>query len=132
MKVRRERNEEFASPERRKAHFDKHVTGRRTDEFQPGTYLSSFAYESAADKLAATPVKTSDVNSKDNIVGFVEFKDNEECYVKYNKNDRALVVYVPSKSRAPKTGNLIKTYYKAHKDKYNELFDNFYLREIND
>ena len=123
-------NEEFASPERRKAHFEKHVTNRRSNEFPEGTYSSSFSYERAADELAARQVHTSDVNSKDRYVGFVEkYKDGEELYVKYDKSTGALVVYKPT-SRA-RTGNLIKTYYKVSgKDKYNVLFDHGYEREI--
>ena len=129
MKVKK--NEEFASPERRTAHFQKHVTSRRSNEFPEGTYISSFAYERAADALAAQPVKTSDVNSKDRYVGFVEkYKDGEELYIKYDKVTDALVVYKPT-SQA-RTGHLIKTFYKVNgKDRYNILFDNGYEREIN-
>ena len=122
-------NEEFASPERRVAHDRKHRKDS-SNEFPTNMFKSSYEYERAADKLAATPVKTSDINSKDNVVGFVELKDGEECYVKYDKSIQGLVIYVPSKTRAPKTGNLIKTFYKANTAKYNNLFDNFYLREI--
>lgn len=131
MKVEKiKNNEEFASPERRKAHDRKHRKDS-SNEFPTNMFKSSYDYERAADELAVTPVKTSDVNSKDNVVGFIEKRDGEEFYVKYDKAKQALVIYQPSKTRAPKTGNLIRTFYKASKNKYNNLFDNFYVSEIN-
>lgn len=123
------KNEEFISPERRQAHYNKHVSSKKYGEFKDGDYKSSFDYERMADHLAATPVKTSDVKSSDEVVGFIENRDDEEMYVKFNKTTGALVVYRPS-SRM-RSGNLIKTYFKADKDKYNKLFDSFYVREIN-
>ena len=125
------KTEEFASPERKKDHFVRHVNNK-SGEFFPSKFKSAERYEEAADRLAATPVNTSDLNSQDDVVGFIEFKEGRESYVKYNKKTRELVVYVPSKAKAPKTGNLILTFYWAHPDKYNRLFDDFYLKEIND
>lgn len=131
MKINKaQKTEEFASPERRIAHDKKHRKDS-SNEFPTNMFKSSYDYERAADALAATPVKTSDVESKDNVVGFIEKRDGEEYIVKYDKSKKALVVYQPSKARAPKTGNLIRTFYKADKDKYNKLFDNFYVSEIN-
>ena len=125
------KTEEFASPERKKDHFTKHVNNK-SGEFFPSKFKSAERYEEAADRLAAMSVSTSDINSKDNIVGFVEQKDNDKFIVKYNKTTRELVVYQPSKRRAPKTGNLIRTFYWAHPDRYKRLFDDFYVGEIND
>ena len=123
MKVKK--NEEFASPERKNDHYAKHVN-TKSGEFFPSKFKSA----ERSDRLAAMPVYTSDFNSPDDIVGFVEFKDDRESIVKYNKVTRELVIYVPSRNKAPKTGNLILTFYWAHPDRYNRLFDNFYLREI--
>lgn len=130
MKVKKiQNNEEFASPERRVAHDKKHRKDS-SNEFPINMFASSYAYERSADELAATTVRTSDINSKDNVVGFIEERDGEEYYVKYDKAKQALVIYNPSKVKAPKTGNLIRTFYKADKNKYNSLFDNFYKDEI--
>ena len=59
MKIKK--NEEFISPERRQAHYNKHVSSKKYGEFKDGDYKSSFDYERMADRLAAAPVKTSDI-----------------------------------------------------------------------
>ena len=85
MKVKKYTNEEFASPERRVAHDRKHRKDS-SNEFPTNMFKSSYDYERAADTLAAIPVKTSDINSNDTVVGFIEERDGEEFFVKYDKS----------------------------------------------
>lgn len=128
MKVNK--NEEFASRRKRISHDLRHVNDNKPGEFSKKEYPNSIKYEEAADKLAATPVKTSDLNSSDDVVGFIEnYKYGLDAYVKYRKSTKELVVYIPS-SKA-RTGNIIYTFYKADDNKYNSLFDKYYKDEIN-
>lgn len=123
------KNEEFASRQKRILHDLRHVDDSNPKEFNKKDYPSSIRYEEAADKLAATPVKTSDLNSSDDVVGFIEsYKYGLDAYVKYRKSTKELVVYTPS-SRA-RTGNIIYTFYKADDRKYLKLFDDYYKGEI--
>ena len=108
----------------------RHVNDNKPGEFSKKEYPNSIKYEEAADKLAATPVKTSDLNSSDDVVGFIEnYKYGLDAYVKYRKSTKELVVYIPS-SKA-RTGNIIYTFYKADDNKYNSLFYKYYKDEIN-
>ena len=131
MKVKRvDTNEEFASRQKRISHDLRHVDDKKPGEFSKKDYPNSIKYEEAADRLAATPVKTSDLNSTDDVVGLIEnYKYGLDAYVKYRKSTNELVVYIPS-SRA-RTGNIIYTYYKADDRKYLKLFDDYYKGEIN-
>lgn len=123
-------NEEFASAKKKNVHFFRHVDNNKIGEFKTSEYKSPERYEEGADRLAAVPVKTSDLNSKDDVVGFIEnYKYDNIAYVKYRKSTKEMVIYIPS-SRA-QSGNIIYSFYKADDNKYNTLFDKYYKDEIN-
>lgn len=129
MKVKKiQNNEEFASSQKRRSHFEKHVKDNNSREFSKNDYVSREKYEEAADELANTRVKTSDENSSDRYIGF---KQKDGNYVKFDKATNALVIYRPTANKGRITkGNLILTYYLANKNKYTTLFDKFYDSEI--
>lgn len=124
------KTEEFASSRKKNVHFDRHVNNNKPGEFSTKEYKSPQRYEEGADRLAAVPVKTSDLNSSDDVVGFIEnYKYDNIAYVKYRKSTKEMVIYVPS-SKA-RSGNIIYSFYKADDQKYNTLFDKYYRDEIN-
>ena len=128
--IKNEKNEEFASSRKKDVHFYRHVNDNKSGEFKTDEYKSPERYEEGADKLAAEPVRTSDLNSKDDVVGFIEnYKYDNIAYVKYRKSTKEMVIYIPS-SKA-KSGNIIYSFYKADDNKYNTLFDKYYRDEIN-
>ena len=131
MKVTKaQNNEEFASSRKKDVHFYRHVNDKKPGEFKKDEYKSPERYEEGADRLAAEPVRTSDLNSKDDVVGFIEnYKYDNIAYVKYRKSTKEMVIYIPS-SRA-RSGNIIYSFYKADDNKYNTLFDKYYRDEIN-
>ena len=131
MKVTKaQNNEEFASSRKKDVHFYRHVNDKKPGEFKTNEYKSPERYEEGADRLAAEPVRTSDLNSKDDVVGFIEnYKYDNIAYVKYRKSTKEMVIYIPS-SRA-RSGNIIYSFYKADDNKYNTLFDKYYRDEIN-
>ena len=128
MKVIR-KDEEFASSRKRKAHYAHHIDDNNNKEFTTQDFKSSERYEEAADKLAHANVNTSDLNSSDQIIGFIERRDDDVFIVKYNKQTKELVVYKPN-SRMH-SGNQIMTFYKADDQKYLNLFDKYYVDEVN-
>lgn len=122
-------DEEFTSPQSRKRHYRRHVKDNNKDEFSISQFKSEERYEEAADALAAIPIRTSDLNSSDDVIGFEEYYNDRTAYLKYRKSTQEVVVYFPS--RKARTGNYIISYYKANPNKYNILFDKYYKDEIN-
>lgn len=109
-------DEDFPDIKHRVSHFHKHCKYNNPAEFSRTEYTDDIAYEAAANKLANEPVTSSELDSPDDVIGFIQ---NDGAYVKYNKRTRALVKYKPS----PAYGEGVKiiTYYKGNPNKYKLL-----------
>ena len=131
--------EEFRNKQKKDSHFSSHV-GDGEDKFPISTYPNEDEYEQAADRLALTPVKTYDINSPDDVVGFVEDgifgynrqkqkyvykKANQVTVIKYQKSTKSVVVYMMDNST--KSGVLILTFYQAEQGdkRYTRLLDHY-------
>ena len=74
--------EEFTSPENKKAHYTKHIEKRKEFEYTPDEY------EKAADKLSRTKIDNK------MIFGYQsETRDGKTANCKYNKDTEEFVVY---------------------------------------
>ena len=101
-------------------HYDQHVATDYYDYFMDETDelfdpISPEEYDMDADSLSKEPVKTSAVNSSDDVIGYVTIGGR---IVKYRKSTGELVVYKATKDDAATI-----SYYKASSP-------NSYLRKI--
>lgn len=110
-----------------KRHHDAHVAkdfktyfADETDElFDP---ISEEEYDIGADNLSKQPVYTSNLDSTDDVIGFVTTTGR---IVKYRKSTKELVVYV-----AERDNNATISYYRAEPASYMRKKRNLYGREI--
>lgn len=85
-------------------------------------------YDMEAHKLSLQPVKTSDINSEDDVVGFVNTADR---VVKYRKSLNDLVMYKVDTAH-PFTVTYYATDCLANNDRYIRMLAKEYKREISD
>lgn len=100
--------------------WEEYVNDEGDELLEPMSYEE---YDSYADELSKIPVNTSNINSKDDVVGFVTTDDR---IIKARKSLRDIVVY---KCRLNDQTTL--SYYQAKdvKDRYKRLLK-YYKREI--
>ena len=112
----------------RDRHYNIHVAKNYYDYFTDMSDelldpMSPEEYDDYADELSKMPVRTSDINSPDNIVGYVTTDDR---IVKYNKKTNELVVYKATKDDAA----TISFYKTAGPGSYLRKIKRDYGREI--
>ena len=120
----KEFNEDFYDEESRDSHYKSHVNGL-PGEWPEGYFKTPREYEIAANMFALTKVRSSDINSQDNIVGFIQ---DDGTYLKYDKTKKEMLLYKPDKRVKP--GVKIITYFKSDDRKYNRRFKERYKSEI--
>lgn len=115
-------------------HYKKHVADtwseyffEEDDEiFEP---MSADEYDDCAHDLSVAKVKTSDVNSSDQYVGFVMRSGK---ILKFGKKFDEIVIYDARTKESARTVTYYKVRHKTAKWRYQELKNKHYIREITD
>ena len=117
-------NEDFYDEEARDKHYEDHVNGDR-DEWPVGHFNSPREYEISANIFALTKSDSSDINSNNEVIGFMQ---RDGSILKYNKVKKEMVIYKIDKRIKP--GVKIITYFKSDDRKYIKRFNEKYLRDL--
>lgn len=125
MKIIRKVNETyFTAPFVRDYHHKNHTMANEADYLTKDMlpYMTVQEYEERADELSNIPVYTSDIDSGDDVVGFV---NDQERIIKYCIPTKEMVVY---KCTSDDQGTI--SYYSAEKRSYLRKLKAHYKREI--
>lgn len=98
--------EEFTSPQNRKAHYDKHIVNRKEYD------MTEEEYEKFSEELMNTPCDYR------NIFGYkaIDKNNNKVAYIKYDKDKEFMTVY----NEARKT---VTSFRRSYRDFIGKMYD---------